>query len=193
MAKVELWFPVAIYQAQDIIDPSINTAIRSHCLSIQQQTPSGGSEWLGKTYNTHQTYNLNKDQIFQPLLEAMNHHVHEFAKMHNCFETYKNNYSWCNIAEGDVWQEFHTHNCNIFSAVYYVDAPENSGKIIFEDPKEPDMYPVKTQGNKNHLRYTRISYTPQPGLLLIFRSYLRHCVEPGTNATPRISIAANYN
>ena len=193
MSKVEMWFPVAIYRQDGIITHEQNDILRQHCLSIQKNTPTGGAEWLGATYNTHQTHDLSTDIEFGPVLDAVTHHVHEFAKLHNCNMTYYNSYAWMNIAEGTAWQEFHTHNNNIFSAVYYVDAPEGSGKIIFEDPKEPDMMPLKTTGNKNHLRYTRLSYTPEPGTLLIFRSYLRHCVEPGTNKTPRISIAMNFN
>ena len=188
-----MWFPVAIYRQDGIITREQNDRLRKHCLAIQKNTPTGGAEWLGGTYNTHQTHDLSTDIEFQPALDAVTYHVHEFAKLHNCNMTYQNSYAWMNIAEGSAWQEFHTHNGNIFSAVYYVDAPEGSGKIIFEDPKEPDMMPLKTHINKNHLRYTRISYTPEPGTLLIFRSYLRHCVEPGTNSEPRISIAMNFN
>jgi uncharacterized protein (TIGR02466 family) len=98
-----------------------------------------------------------------------------------------------NISKAGDYQEFHTHNANVFSAVYYVSAPEGSGRILFEDPKEPDMFPLKSIQKKNQLSYTRINYTPTPGLLLIFRSYLRHCVEPGTNTEPRISIALNFS
>lgn len=188
-----MWFPVAIYKEDNLISAEDNDRLREHCLNIQKTVPAGGSEWLGGTYNTHQTHDLSTDPEFQPVLNAVSHHVHEFAKMHNCDKNYKNNYAWMNISEGTAWQEFHTHNGNIFSAVYYVDAPEGSGKIIFEDPKEPDMFPLKTVNNKNQLSYSRISYTPLPGTLLIFRSYLRHCVDPGTNTTPRISIAMNFN
>jgi uncharacterized protein (TIGR02466 family) len=193
MANVEMWFPVSIYKQEGIITTEQNDRLREHCLQIQANTPTGGAEWLGGTYNTHQTHDLSNDPEFQPVLEAASYHVHEFAKMHNCNGTYKNNYAWLNIATDNAWQEFHTHNGNIFSLVYYVDAPEGSGKIIFEDPKEPDMYPLKTVNNKNQLSYSRISYTPGTGLLLIFRSYLRHAVEPGTNTDPRISIAMNFN
>lgn len=193
MQKVEMWFPVAIYSAEDIITVEQNNTLRNHCLAIQSTTPSGGVEWIGGTYNTHQTHDLHNDLQFQPVLDAVSYHVHQFAKMHNSAGTYTNNYSWMNISKAGDWQEFHTHNANVFSAVYYVSAPEGSGRILFEDPKEPDMFPVKEVQGKNQLSYTRIHYTPKSGLLLIFRSYLRHLVEPGTNIDPRISIALNFS
>lgn len=188
-----MWFPVAIYSADDIVSQEQNNALMDHCIAIQNKTPSGGVEWLGGTYNTHQTYDLNNDAVFQPVLESISEHIHRFAKMHNCSGVYTNNYAWMNISKAGDWQEFHTHNANIFSAVYYVSAPEGSGRILFEDPKEPDMFPLKSIQGKNQLSYSRINYTPEPGKLLIFRSYLRHCVESGTNTKPRISIALNFS
>lgn len=193
MQKVEMWFPVPIYSAENIITAEQNDKLRAHCLKVQSNTPTGGTEWIGGTYNTHQTHDLHNDVEFQPLLDSVAFHVQQFAKMHGSEADYTNNYSWLNISKAGDWQEFHTHNANIFSAVYYVNAPEGSGRILFEDPKEPDMFPVKNIREKNQLSYTRIHYTPKSGLLLIFRSYLRHLVEPGTNADPRISIALNFS
>ena len=193
MSNVEMWFPVAIYTEQELLSNESNNELKSYCLSVRNSVPSGGSEWLGGTYNTHGTYNVSTDKNFQPLLESISYHVHQFAKMHNCYETYKSDYAWLNIADSTNWQEFHTHNGNIFSAVYYVSVPEGSGRIVFEDPKEPDMCPLKTKTNRNQLSYTRIGYTPTEGSLIIFRSYLRHCVEPGNNTEPRISLALNFN
>ena len=193
MSKVELWFPVAIYTEDNLISEDQNNLLKQHCLAIKENTPSGGSEWMGGTYNTHGTHDLSKDKIFQPVLDLVSYHVHQFAQMHNCISNYENNYSWMNISNGPAWQEFHSHNGNVFSAVYYVSAPEGSGRIVFEDPKEPDMCPLKTKDNRNQLSYSRVGYQPKERTLVIFRSYLRHLVEPGTNVEPRISIAMNFN
>ena len=43
------------------------------------------------------------------------------------------------------------------------------------------------------LSFTRIGYEAEERKLLIFRSYLRHMVEPCKNKTPRMSIAVNYS
>ena len=192
MAKIELWFPVAIYTEDNLLSQENNDKLKSHCLSIQQKIPSGGEGWFGKTYTTHGTHELNKDIECQTLLDTVAYHVHEFAKSHNCQGTYKNAATWMNVSTGGSYQEFHTHNASIFSAIYYVTAPEGSGRVVFEDPKEPDMFPLKNVKDKTNLSFTRISYTPAAGTLIIFRSYLRHLVEPGTNLDPRISIAMNF-
>lgn len=193
MHGVEMWFPVAIYRQDDLLTEEENEIIKKACLEIQSKTPTGGADWVGGTYNTHGTHNLLKDPTFDVLFDKALMHVHLFAKMHGSNGSYKNNYSWFNISgEGD-WQEFHAHNGNVFSAVYYVSAPEGSGKIVFEDPKEPDMCSLKDVSEKNILSFNRVGYAPQERTLLIFRSYLRHLVEPGKNIEPRVSIAMNFN
>ena len=188
-----MWFPVAIYKHVDFLSPDENEELKQTCLSIQQTAPSGGSDWLGGTYNTHGTHDLSKDSRFDNFFNKVSEHVHTFAKLHGSNGKYVNDYSWLNISTAGAWQEFHTHNGNVFSAVYYPAAPKGSGKIVFEDPKEPDMCSLKDVPEKNMLSFIRVGYPVEEGLLLIFRSYLRHLVEPGTNTEPRISIAMNFH
>lgn len=187
-----MWFPVSIYRKDNLLAEDYNEKLKKHCNEIRARVPTGGSDWYGGTYNTHGTHDVNKDSKFAELLELITHHVNEFAKQHNSTATYKPYYAWVNMSEKGAWQEFHTHNDAIFSAVYYIAAPEGSGKIVFEDPKEPDMLPLKGILEKNVLSYTRISYGATEGTLLIFRSYLRHMVEPGTFEGTRISLAVNF-
>lgn len=192
MANVEMWFPVTIYRHPNLLPVDENNALAEYCISLKNKTPQGGSDWVGGTYNTHGTHDISKDSNFSNILEVIAKHVNDFARMHNSEDTYKLDYAWLNIATAGDYQEFHTHNGNVFSAVYYVAAPPGSGKIVFEDPKEPDMLPLRKVSDKNTLSYTRISYEATQGTLLIFRSYLRHLVEGGTNSDPRISLALNF-
>ena len=86
----------------------------------------------------------------------------------------------------------HTHNESTISAVYYISAPTGSGKLVFEDPREPDMLPIKNIPVRNELSFVKVGYEAKEGSLIIFRSYLRHMVTVGTNAEPRISVAFNF-
>ena len=72
--------------------------------------------------------------------------------------------------------------------MYWVAAPVGSGKLIFEDPKEPDMLQIRDIKSRNSLSFTRIGYEAEERKILIFRSYLRHMVEPCKNKTPRMTI-----
>lgn len=192
MPKVEMWFPVAIYQEEKLISKEENLELKEYALSLRNRISQGGEDWYGDTYTTHGTYDLRKDVKFKPLLNLISMHVNNFAQMHNSKGHYDMSYAWLNINDKNTYQELHTHNASIFSCSYYLSAPEGSGAIVFEDPKEPDMFPLKKIDDKNQLSFTRIKYPAEERSLLIFRSYLRHMVMPGNNTEPRISIAINF-
>jgi uncharacterized protein (TIGR02466 family) len=192
MAKIETWFPVAVFLENDLFPQENNEQWRDHLLNLKKTVSCGGDGWMGGTYTTHETYNLSTDKLFEPLIDKITECVHEFARAHNSFGTYKCTDSWANIAVAGNFQEFHTHDGCIFSAVYYVTSPEGSGQIVFEDPKQPDMLPLLNIQERNFLSFIRAGYTPKGGMLIIFRSYLRHLVEAGTNTDERISISLNF-
>lgn len=192
MPNLEMWFPVTIYLEDNLFSKEQNEIWKNRLLEIKQIKKSGGEDWQGNTYTTHNTYDLREDKLFNPLLDSINFHVNEFAKQHSSFAEYKCENFWGNIAIRDNYQEFHTHERSIFSAVYYIEVPEGSGSLVFSDPKEPDMLPLKNFKGRNNLSFVKIGYSPIQGRLLIFRSYLSHMVEPGTNSTERISVSLNF-
>jgi len=193
MAKIETWFPVAIYTESDLFDKEQNQIWRDYSVKLQSTVLSGGDEWEGGTYTTHDsTYELSKDPMFQPLINKVTAHVNQYAALHNSSYEYKCLGGWLNISTSDNFQEFHTHNDSTISAVYYISAPENAGKIVFEDPKEPDMLPLKNIAQRNELSFIKVGYQPVEGMLIIFRSYLRHSVLRSTMKDLRISAAFNF-
>jgi uncharacterized protein (TIGR02466 family) len=193
MAKIEAWFPTTIYQETDLFSDLQNFEWLTRSLEIQKTISGGGDEWEGKTYTTHNTrYNILEDKIFEPLVEAVSFHVNQYVKLHNSTRHYSCESAWLNISLKNNFQEMHTHNESTISAVYYISVPEDSGKIVFEDPREPDMLPIKDISNRNELSYIKVGYSPLPGTLLIFRSYLRHMITINNNSLPRISVAFNF-
>ena len=193
MPIIEKWFPTVIYQEVDLFDKEQNNLWLSRSLDIQANTPSGGDEWEGNTYTTHgSTYNIIKDPMFGPLIDMVSNHVYQYVKLHNSKKEYFCESAWLNISTDRAFQEMHTHNESTISAVYYISAPSGSGKLVFEDPREPDMLPIKNIPVRNDLSYVKVGYQPTAGTLIIFRSYLRHMVTLGTNTDPRISVAFNF-
>ena len=192
MAQIETWFPTAIYVQKNLFPKSMNNAWSDHILKVKETVPSGGSDWEGKTYTTHTTYNLKQDAIFNELILQVTDHVKEFALAHNSSANYKCQNAWANVGSEGNFQEYHTHDGSVFSAVYYPRVPSGSGSILFEDPRLPDMLPIANISDRNHLSYHKIGYEVEEGMLLIFRSYLRHAVRAGTNKDFRISFALNF-
>lgn len=75
----------------------------------------------------------------------------------------------------------HIHPGCIWSGVYYVQAPKNSGRIEFVDPRTENlMSPAKfIPGTKRpRMCWTKVQYKPFAGKMLIFPAWLYHSVVP---------------
>lgn len=192
MGTVETWFPVSIFYKQNLITAEENSIIRNRCYEIYNSVSYFNNGWQGETYNTRATHNIKNDQAFHFLIKKITDNVDTFAKTLGSDHHYRCTNGWVNIAKKGNYQEYHAHDGSIFSAVYYVSVPEGSGNIVFEDPKQPDMLPMKNIVENNKLNFSYVSYPPEEGKLIIFRSYLRHLVEKGNNVEDRISLSFNF-
>jgi uncharacterized protein (TIGR02466 family) len=192
MPNIRHWFPTVIYQEVNLFTTEKNKEWENICIDIRRQVKCGGHNWLGKTYTTLDTCDIQEDERFRELFDSVYYHIHQFAKQFNSTAIYKCTASWININDVGSFQESHYHSNSIFSAVYYISVPEDSGYLVFEDPREPEMLPIRNIEELNELSYTRARYKPTEGSLIVFRSNLRHLVEPATNTKPRISIAFNF-
>lgn len=192
MAELNLWFPVSIYTEKNVLTQEEHQHLINHVDKIKKDIPSGGKDWFGSIYTSFETYDIRQDIEFNNLLHNINLHVQDYAKMHNSVYNYQCQQAWFNESVGNQFQEFHTHASNVISAVYYLRAPEGSGDIVFKDPKQPDMNPLKNITELNDLNFASTSFEPIENSLIIFRSYLPHMVKPGKNKIGRISVACNY-
>lgn len=96
---------------------------------------------------------------------------------------------WANVSGQHSSNRVHNHPGCIWSFVYYVQTPNNCGDIIFLDPRIQAhiMYiPLKRQYERD------ISYTPTPGRLIVFPSWLQHEVRINKSKQKRVSISGNF-
>jgi uncharacterized protein (TIGR02466 family) len=100
---------------------------------------------------------------------------------------------WVNLLRGSGHHSGHIHPHSIISGTLYVEVPEGSGPIRFEDPRLPMMMAAPTRMNDapEELR-SFVSVEPRPGLLLLWESWLRHEVLPGTGRGERLSVSFNF-
>jgi uncharacterized protein (TIGR02466 family) len=100
---------------------------------------------------------------------------------------------WANINEYGDYNRTHIHSNHHWSGVYYVDIgnPDQSvgpnGAIEFIDPR-PAVGVFDFPGITATGTWTLL---PEPGLMLLFPSWLRHSVLPYFGEKPRITIAFN--
>ena len=98
---------------------------------------------------------------------------------------------WAIINEKDAWNQKHHHSNSDLSAAYYVSAPKNCGDIVFYDPRPAPVHNHPIAKSPNKLNATVNSITPEPGMLVLFPSYLEHSVNPNKSEEKRIVISFN--
>ena len=100
---------------------------------------------------------------------------------------------WVNLLRGSGHHSGHIHPHSVISGTLYVEVPKGSGAIRFEDPRLPLMMaaPTRLADAPEELR-PFVGVEPRPGLLLLWESWLRHEVLPGTGRGERLSISFNF-
>lgn len=104
---------------------------------------------------------------------------------------------WINRLEG-VGQHIipHNHGTALVGWVYYVDVPENSGDIVFLNPKGNNSwdYFYRVENPRAPAEHNLLyKFRPQNGDLVIFPGWITHYVEPNNTNQQRISIAGEYH
>jgi uncharacterized protein (TIGR02466 family) len=100
-------------------------------------------------------------------------------------------HAWANINRSGDFNKMHTHPGATWSGVYYVDQgaskPDAEGTALHLS----DPCPARTNIFFPALSTSNVLIKPEPGLMVLFPSYLPHAVLPHRGDRPRISIAFN--
>jgi uncharacterized protein (TIGR02466 family) len=97
--------------------------------------------------------------------------------------------AWANIHDRGGFNFLHLHDGCLLSGVYYLQAPEGSGSLVFRDPRAGVLH-ASARGSWPNA-YRDVQLRPTAGLMVIFPHWLEHFVEVHDSNTPRISIAFN--
>ena len=89
---------------------------------------------------------------------------------------------WANINKRYSHNRNHVHPGCLWSDVYYIQAPKESGRIWFTDPRGEAHTMVPRHGkHKDRSQWREVYYEPTPGRLILFPGWLTHEVEPNLN------------
>ena len=173
----------------------------AHSIRTLAEDDSAGRCWSrDHSYAGYTSYaSLNdlpkRDPAFAELARMLTRHAAAFAR--ECaFELPRKprlDSLWVNLLKVAGHHAAHIHPHSIISGTLYVEAPKGSGAIRFEDPRLPLMMaaPARTKDAAEDLQ-PLIAVAPQAGLLLMWESWLRHEVLPGTGRGERLSISFNF-
>jgi uncharacterized protein (TIGR02466 family) len=104
---------------------------------------------------------------------------------------------WSNVHTLGSKHHYHQHPNSFVSGVYYPDFTqcEDIGKIVFVDPRQAKNMVYADFVKSSCISNRNIWVTPEPGLLLLFPSWLEHGTEPfrsNNSSDVRISVSFNY-
>ena len=193
-------FVTQLYEAE-IGDPSLQAEL-AHSIRSLAEDDEAGRRWSKEhQYPGYTSYaSLNdlsrRDPSIADLARHLTKHAAAFAK--ECaFELPRKprlDSLWVNLLRGSGHHSGHIHPHSIISGTLYVEVPKGSGAIRFEDPRLPMMMaaPARSSDAPEELR-PFVTVEPRPGLLLLWESWLRHEVLPGTGRGERLSISFNFD
>jgi uncharacterized protein (TIGR02466 family) len=192
-------FATRLYEAQ-IDDPALLDDL-AHSIRTFAEDDQAGRRWSqDKGYTGYTSYaSLNdlprRDPAFADLQKLVSRHAATFADelAFDLGRKPKLDSLWVNLLKPGGHHTGHIHPHSIVSGTFYVEAPKGSGAIRFEDPRLPMMMaaPLRSDDAPEELR-PFVSVEPRPGLLLMWESWLRHEVLPGTTKSDRLSISFNF-
>lgn len=143
-----------------------------------------------------QSDELNKDL---PILNELKNTINKFAQdLHEYIDLKKDSKNildniWFNINSKGSSNMPHTHPGSVFSGVFYLQSPENSGRIVFTNPNKLNEYHFDGDRVNSFNNYTNSYYwyEPKQSQLIMFPASLEHYVEGHMADEDRISIAFN--
>ena len=100
---------------------------------------------------------------------------------------------WAIINKPGNFNLIHTHPNSYLSAAYYVKAPKNGGKFIFENPLDVAKHSHPKEERKTEFNLKTVGLEIEEGELIIFPAYLPHKVSENESDEERMVISFNIN
>ena len=182
----EDWFPTPIYFADHPTEAQTNQKLIKDIDRWYDRDQEGiiRSNSLGWHSAVDMHHRSEYNHFTKWLIEKVNQMMTSMG-YHPKFEAFCDN-MWANINKRYSHNRNHVHPGALWSGVYYVRAPESSGRIWFTDPRGEahTMIPrFNTDKNKPKPKdfWREVYYEPTPGRLIVFPGWLTHEVEPNLN------------
>ena len=196
---VRTLFATPLYQ-EDLGDAALIGALDGACRTIARDDRAGRAWSKEHGYRGYTSYASlddlpRRDPRFADLVRRLDRHVAAFAK--DCAFDLRGRLKldslWVNVLAPGGAHSGHIHPHSVVSGTVYVAVPPGSGAIRFEDPRLAMMMaaPQRRDDAPEMLR-PFVHVAPAPGTVLLWESWLRHEVLPGTAKSERISVSFNY-
>ena len=173
-----------------------------HSIRMLAEDDEAGRRWSREhRYSGYTSYASlddlpRRDPAFASLAKLLVRHASSFADASGFERGTKPRLDslWVNLLKSGGHHSGHIHPHSIISGTLYVEVPKGSGAIRFEDPRLPLMMaaPARRKDADEDLQ-PFVAIEPRAGLLLLWESWLRHEVMPGSGRGERLSISFNFS
>ncbi len=191
----DLHFPTPIYIA-DIEHPTLNQELERDIVAWSKQDKGVVRTNVQGWHSTTNMAELPEYKKLVDMLYACQKTIYE--QEHLDSEPYLGN-MWANINPPGGMNRAHQHPNSLWSGVYYIKAPKNSGHLKIDDPRaSASMCRPKMRKRYNHpdtsppRLWREHHYEPIAGRCIMFPSWLMHCVDPNESNDIRISVSFNF-
>ena len=182
--KVTRYFPTLVFSLDLPDSETLNAHLIEAIYAERERDDSGVNKSnFPELGSWHSHVRLHKDDTFAGLVQQVDTVSDMMCRKLGYHTSYrlKIGTMWSIINPPGSSNRAHIHPGCIWSGVYYVQAPRNSGRIEFIDPRTQNMmtqveYIPGTRRPRNC--WTKVRYQPVAGRMLIFPSWLYHSVAP---------------
>ena len=186
----ELHFPTPIYIA-DIKHPTLNQELERDITAWANKDKGITRTNVQGWHSTTNMHELSQIKKLVSMLYACQKTIYEQEHLES--EPFLGN-MWANINPPGGMNRAHQHPNSLWSGVYYIKAPKNSGHLKIDDPRSSAamVRPTQKKGTLPVRLYRETHYEPIAGRCIMFPSWLMHCVDPNQSNDIRISVSFNF-
>ena len=186
----DLHFPTPIYIA-DIKHPTLNQELERDIVAWSNKDKGMIRTNIKGWHSTTNMHELTEYKKLVDMLYACQKTIYEQEYYES--EPVLGN-MWANINPPGSMNRAHQHPNSLWSGVYYIKAPKNSGHLKIDDPRSSAAMcrPKQKEGEKPARLYRETHYEPIAGRCIMFPSWLMHCVDPNNSNDIRISVSFNF-
>ena len=191
MIHTEYYFPTPIYIKDIPNAKELNISLTRHIIEW-----SHADEGLKKTNvkGWHSGTDMHKKPEYNDLIKELFIMQQEiFKEEHLESEPLLGN-MWANINYPGSYNRSHLHPNALFSGVYYVQTPKDSGILKVMDSRQGAqlVMPRQKSGKLPAKLWREVNFPPIAGRIIIFPAWLWHGVEDNKSNELRISVSFNF-
>lgn len=190
--QLDHWFPSTVGRSDH--PEWLDSMIKASEKIFAESSLNESFYYNGRT--TYGTRNLAFDPDFSAFTEFIKQSAKDFLDMQGYDPEAVNwrPYLFANSFKQGSNHPKHVHTQCSVSGIYYLKTPPGSSSIVFY-PNQPFKdffdYMFQRKPGDNWYSMPSTTYTPYPGLLLLWPGWLYHEVPPNNSSEPRTSLVFN--